>query len=153
MEFGYVPTYSGRFPIGISSSASREFDGGSFPIILTPNLSYSLRVATKQYNRYFPKGHESAIHQSSRNNPFAFCRLVGKLGFFHEAKQRYEDFLELGESQLPLMADSEFDSWCFLFMARMVSFMAFARLSRSSNFASFPLISESPRQGWRRRTA
>jgi hypothetical protein len=73
--------------------------------------------------------------------------------FFHEPKQRYEEVLELGESQLPLMADSEIDSWIFLVMPRMISFMAFARLSRSSNFASFPLISESPRQGWRRRTA
>ena len=73
--------------------------------------------------------------------------------FFHESKQRYEELLELGESQLPLMADSEFDSWIFLARPRMVSFMAFARLSSSSNFASFSLISESPRQGWRRRTA
>ena len=73
--------------------------------------------------------------------------------FFHEAKQRYDDLLELGDSLFPLMADSEFDSWIFLVMLRMVSFMAFARLSSSSNFASFPLISESPRQGWRRRTA
>ena len=73
--------------------------------------------------------------------------------FYHEPKQRYEEVLELGESQLPLMADSEFDSWIFLVMARMVSFMAVTRLSSSSSFPSFPLISESPRQGWRRRTA
>jgi hypothetical protein len=73
--------------------------------------------------------------------------------FFHEPKQRYEDFLELGESQLPLMADSEINSWIFLVMPRMISFMALALLSSSSNFASFPLISESPRQGWRRRKA
>ena len=73
--------------------------------------------------------------------------------FFHEPKQRYEELLELGDPLLPLVADSEINSWRFLVMPRMVSFMAFARLSSSSNFASFPLISESPRQGWRRRTA
>jgi hypothetical protein len=73
--------------------------------------------------------------------------------FFHEPKQRYEELLELGDPLLPLMADLEIDSWCFLVMARMVSFMDFARLSSSSYFASFPLISESPRQGWRRRIA
>ena len=65
--------------------------------------------------------------------------------FFHEPKQRYEEFLELGDSLFPLMADSEFDSWIFLARSRMVSFMAFARLSSPSNFSSFSLISESPR--------
>jgi len=73
--------------------------------------------------------------------------------FFHEPKQRYEELLELGDPLPPLMADSEINSWRFLVMPRMVSFMAFARLSSSSNFASFSRISKSPRQGWRRRTA
>lgn len=73
--------------------------------------------------------------------------------FFHEPKQRYEELLELGDSLLHLMVDSEINSWRFLVRSRMVSRMVVARLSRSSNFASFPLISESPRQGWRRRTA
>ena len=69
---------------------------------------------------------------------------MGKLGFVHEPKQRYEDLLQLEDSLLPLMAGWEINSWRFLVMPRMVSFMAFARLSSSSNFASFPLISESP---------
>jgi hypothetical protein len=30
--------------------------------------------------------------------------------FFHEPKQRYEEFLELGDSLFPLMADSEINS-------------------------------------------
>ena len=64
---------------------------------------------------------------------------------FEEPKQRYEDLLELGDSLFPLMADSEIDSWRFLVMRRMVSFMALARLSSPSNFSSFSLISESPR--------
>ena len=72
---------------------------------------------------------------------------------FHEPKQRYEDLLELGDSLLPFTVGSEINSWRFLVRFRMVSFMAFARLSSSSNLVSFPLISESPRQGWRRRTA
>jgi len=63
---------------------------------------------------------------------------VGKLGFVHEPKQRYEDLLQLEDSLLPLMAGWEINSWRFLVMPRMVSFMAFARLSSSSNFASFP---------------
>jgi hypothetical protein len=67
--------------------------------------------------------------------------------FFHEPKQGYEEFLELGGGSFPLMADSEINSWRFLVIPRMVSFMAFTRLSSSKNFVSFPLISESPRQG------
>jgi hypothetical protein len=30
--------------------------------------------------------------------------------FFHEPKQRYEEFLELGDSLFPLMVDSEINS-------------------------------------------
>ena len=36
--------------------------------------------------------------------------------FFHEPKQRYEELLEVGDSLLPLMADSEINSWRFLVM-------------------------------------
>jgi hypothetical protein len=32
------------------------------------------------------------------------------LDFSHEPKQRYEEFLELGDSLFPLMADSEINS-------------------------------------------
>ena len=32
------------------------------------------------------------------------------LDFFHEPKQRYEEFLELGDSLFPLMVDSEINS-------------------------------------------
>jgi hypothetical protein len=32
------------------------------------------------------------------------------LDFFHEPKQRYEEFLELGDSLFPLMVDSEINN-------------------------------------------
>ncbi len=99
------------------------------------------------------KGKDSALwlgneretqRERAKYGPRHYCR--GREG-------AVEDLLELGESQLPLKADSEINNWRFLVMLRMVSFMSLALLSSSSNFSSFSLISESPRQGWRRRTA